>query len=288
VDDADGRRDLAASGKGPASAVLRGRLKPMSQMAADPPPGAPFAGGLAIGGQLRPLRVWGLALAAGLIAGFASWLIGESFHGRFAPREVRTSVRLTPGQIQSRRTALDASQALEATVAFSLLGAVLGLALGLAGGCARGSARAALIAAIAGSIFGGAAGAVIPRALLPIYFRVHNPDRDDLILAILIQGGNWSVIGAAAGAAFGIGLGNRGRALRALIGGLLGAIAGVLVYEMVGAFEFPLDGTTDPLSATWGTRLFARLAVTIFASAGAAIGALGPVKGTIEPRAVST
>ena len=152
----------------------------------------------------------------------------------------------------------------------------------------RGSARAALIAAIAGSILGGTAGAIMPRVLLPIYFRMHNPDRDDLMLAILTQGGNWSVIGAAAGAAFGIGLGGRGRALRALLGGLLGAIAGVLVYEIVGGVAFPLDGTADPLSATWGTRLFARLAVTILASAGAAMGALGPVKEAIEPRAIST
>jgi hypothetical protein len=255
----------------------------MSQIAADPPAGASLAGGLATGRQLRPVRVWALALTGGLIAGFASWRIGESFHGRFAPPDARTGRRLTPEQIQSRRTAIDASRTLEATVAFGSLGAVTGFALGLAGGCARGSARAALIAAIAGAIFGGAAGAIIPRILLPIYFRVHDPDRDDLLLAILIQGGNWSVIGAAAGAAFGSGLG--GRPLRALLGGLLGAAAGVLVYELVGAVEFPLDGTSNPISATWGTRLFARLAVTIFASAGAAIGALGPVKGAIEPRA---
>ena len=192
-------------------------------------------------------------------------------------------VRLAPAQITSLRNARDAAGSFEATIAFGSLGAVLGLTLGLAGGFARRSARAALIAAIAGSILGGAAGAVMPSVLLPIYFKVHDPDRDDLMLAILIQGGNWSVIGAAAGAAFGIGLGDRGRALRALLGGLLGAIAGMLVYEIVGAVAFPLDETSDPLSATWGTRLFARLAVTIFASAGAAMGALGPVKGAIEP-----
>jgi outer membrane lipoprotein SlyB len=259
----------------------------MSGLEADPAPGAALAGGLATGRQLPPVRIWALALTAGLIAGFASWLIGESFHGRFAPPDARTGRRLTPGQIQSRRMAIDASQVLEAAVAFGSLGAVTGLALGLAGGCARGSARAAVIAAIAGSILGGAAGALMPRILLPIYFRVHDPDRDDLILAVLIQGGNWSVIGAAAGAAFGIGLGDRGGALRALLGGLLGALAGVLVYELVGAVVFPLEGTSDPLSATAGTRLFARLAVTILASAGAAIAALGPVKGAIKPRAVS-
>jgi len=225
----------------------------MSQSAADPPPGGSLAGGLATGRQLPLVRVWALALTAGLIAGFASWLIGESLHGRFAPPNARMGRRLTPEQIQSKATAQNAAKGLEASVAFGSLGAVLGLALGLAGGCARRSARAAVIAAVAGSILGGAAGAIIPRVLLPIYFRAHDPDRDDLILAVLIQCGNWSVIGAAGGAAFGIGLGDRGRALRALLGGLLGAIAGVLVYEMVGAIAFPLDGTSEPVSATWGT-----------------------------------
>jgi hypothetical protein len=260
----------------------------MSQIPADPPPGASLAEGLATGRSLRPVRIWALALTAGLIAGFASWLIGEWLHGRFVPPNARTGRRLSAEQIQSRRRAIDASQVLEGAVAFGALGAVTGLALGLAGGCARGSARAALIAAIAGSIFGGAAGAIVPRILLPIYFRLYNPDRDDLILSVVIQGGNWSVIGAAAGAAFGIGLGDRGRTLRALLGGLLGATAGALVYETVGALALPNIGTSDPISPTWGTRLFARLAVTIFTSAGAAIGALGLMKGAIEPRALSS
>jgi hypothetical protein len=260
----------------------------MPQIAADPWPGAPLGGGLDTGRPLRPVRVLALALAAGLIAGFASWLIGESIHGRFAPPDARTGRRLTPEQIQTRRGAIEASQSLEAAVAFGSLGAVTGLALGLTGGCIRGSARAALIAAIAGSILGGAAGGIIARILVPVYFRAYNPDRDDLILAVLIQGGIWSVIGAAAGTAYGIGLGDRGRVLRALLGGLLGATAGMLVYEMVGALAFPLGGTSDPVRATWGTRLFARLAATIFTSAGAAIGVLGAVKGAIDPRAFSS
>jgi hypothetical protein len=260
----------------------------MSQIAADPPLGASLAVELATSGQLPRVRVWALALTAGLIAGFASWLIGEAIHGRFEPPDGRTGVRLSPTQIISLRAARDAAVSYEATIAFGVLGATLGLALGLAGGCARRSARAAVIAGLAGSIFGGAAGAVIPRVLLPIYFRMHNPDRDDLILATLTHGGNWCVIGAVAGAAFGVGLGGRGRALRALLGGLSGAAVGVLVYEMVGAVAFPLDGTSDPLSATWVTRLFARLAVTILASAGAAMGVLGPVKGATESRAFSS
>ena len=76
------------------------------------------------------------------------------------------------------------------------------------------------------------------RVLLPIYFRHLDPDHGDLTLAILILGGIWPIIGAAGGAAFGIGLGQPGHVLRALLGGLLGALAGLLVYEIVGALAF--------------------------------------------------
>ena len=68
----------------------------MSQIPADPGPGGSLAEEVATGRPLRPVLVWALALTAGLIAGFASWLIGESIHGRFAPPDARTSHRLSP------------------------------------------------------------------------------------------------------------------------------------------------------------------------------------------------
>jgi len=182
--------------------------------------------------------------------------------------------------VNAQFKAREAAQFSETTLAFGALGAVFGFALGLAGGAARGSALAAVIAAVVGSILGGFAGAGMARVMLPIYFRnILKSDSGDLTLAILVLGANWSVIGAVAGAAFGIGLGDRNRIVGVLFGGLLGALAGVLVYEMVGALAFPLDGITSPLSKTWGTRLFARLAVTTLASAGVAWGALDRVKG---------
>ncbi len=57
----------------------------MSSMEADPQSGASLAGQPAARRQLHPVRVWGLAVTAGLLAGFASWLIGETYHGRFDP-----------------------------------------------------------------------------------------------------------------------------------------------------------------------------------------------------------
>ncbi len=57
----------------------------MSRIEVDPPAGATPAGRLSARRQFSPVRVWVLALMAGLIAGFASWLIGEAIHGRFGP-----------------------------------------------------------------------------------------------------------------------------------------------------------------------------------------------------------
>ncbi len=253
----------------------------MSSIEADPLPDLPLAGTLTVTRKLSPVRVWALALTAGLIAGFASWQIGETYHGRFVPELIPTKRTGSHEVVNANFIARQAADTKEATLAFGALGAVLGLALGLAGGAARGCARSALIAAIVGSILGGAAGAGLTWVLLPIYFRNVTPGSSDLILAMLLERGSWSLIGAAGGAAFGIGIGDRRRALGAIFGGLLGAIAGVVVYELVGGIAFPIDGISDPLSDTSGTRLLARLAVTTLAAAGTAWGALDRVKEAI-------
>lgn len=222
-------------------------------------------------------RICVLIIVAGLIAGFTSWLTGEMLHSRFDRPLLATGGVPTADEARAEAIGREAGVTREATLTFGSLGAALGLALGAAGGSARRSVRAALIAASFGTALGAtagaAAGAEMPRILLPIYFRSFKPDNDDLALAILIQGGICSVIGAVGGAALGVGLGDRSLTVRAILGGLLGAIAGVLVYQMIGALAFPLDQTTKPISATGGTRLLAHLAVTALASAGAARGA---------------
>jgi len=225
------------------------------------------------GGQSPSIRVWALSLAAGLIAGIVSWLIGEALHGQLRPSLLATSGFPSGEEAHAHALGVKSAVTLEASFAFGLLGSALGLALGAAGGTVRRSARAGLTASAFGAVLGAAVGAALPWLLLPIYFRIYNPDRGDLGLAILIQGGLGSVIGAVGGAAYGLGLGGRGRAARALAGGLLGALAGVLLYEIVGALAFPLDETTKPLSASSVTRLLARLTVAVLASIGATRGA---------------
>ena len=78
-------------------------------------------------------------------------------------------------------------------------------------------------------------------------------------------------VGAAAGFGFALGLGIERPVwwLSSAFGGLLGAVAAAVLYEFVGAIAFPLDKTSEPVSATIGTRLFAQLVVAVLTAAGA-------------------
>jgi hypothetical protein len=241
-----------------------------------------------VSGTRRPfplVRVWILALMAGSLAGLASWLIGEVLHPRFDRPAGAAAGPASAERMRSRFSAEMNAQELEAILTFGSLGGILGLGLGLAGGAARGSARAALGAAIVGWLLGSAVGAGSTKAILRLYFRILDPDHNDLIVGIMTQAAIAAAVGAVGGAAFGIGLGHRNRGLQAVLGGLLGAIAGALLYEIVGALAFPLDGTSKPISATWGARLFARLAVTTLTAAGVASG-VGAHAEEVSARAV--
>jgi hypothetical protein len=225
-----------------------------------------------------------LVLTAGVVAGGAAWLAGEATYDRLQPKILATGGIPTIEEARAGDRAMKAAVTYRAAVAFGALGASLGLALGLAGGIVHRSARSGLIGAALGATLGGAAGFLATWLLMPIYFRFYDPDRDDLLLASLIQGAIAAAIGAAGGASFGFG--DRGRIPRALVGGLLGGVAGVLIYELAGALAFPLDQTTKPISATPGTRLLGRILVTCLAAVGAAIG-YGPTQ-DVDSRPAAT
>ena len=114
----------------------------------------------------------------------------------------------------------------------------------------RGAGSSGWIAPSVGAILGGASGAAASLLILPVYYRLFNPDTNELIVGLVTQMVISSCIGSAGGVAFGIGRGERGFAVRRLVGGLLGAVAGVLVYQMAGAIAFPLDGTSTPIPVT--------------------------------------
>ncbi|MDR3618778.1 MAG: hypothetical protein P4L85_05460 [Paludisphaera borealis] len=227
-------------------------------------------------------RVWAGALAMGALAGAAAWLVGEflvDFH------RATTHVVFGSGgpMVIASPAELASTLAKNATLAFGVLGALLGVALGGAGGLLRGSTRSATVAGILGLAVGLATGVASSMAVLPIYNRIMDRSDEttagDLLVPLLTHGAIWSAVGAACGLAFGIGLGGRSRVLRSVLGGLVGGALGAAVYELIGAFAFPLDRTVQPLSISWESRLLAREAVAVFVAAGAAAAYAEPRRG---------
>jgi hypothetical protein len=220
------------------------------------------------GGQGRQV---GLALVAGLLAGLAAWLVGETILDAY-----RTV--LSP-KVQREADANVALQVVRARLmcasgTFTALGAIVGLSLGLSGGLARGSARAGVKAAIVGCVAGAIAGASVSLLVLPNFFKMYDPQSQDLVLPLLTLGAICSSIGAASGLAFGIGLGGRDRWMKCLVGGLVGAALATVAYELVGAVAFPTARTELPVSHTYATRAMLHVLVAAFAGIGSAL-ALG-------------
>ncbi len=169
-----------------------------------------------------------------------------------------------------------------AGLAFLLLGAALGGGLGAAGGLVRRSRRATVRAAWTGLVMGVVAAGLMSSVILPAYnaYQQRHPDEAsrDLVFPLLVHVGIWSAVGAAGGLALALGLDERGTLSQAVLGGLVGAAIGAIAYELIGAFAFPAARTSQYVSATWQTRLLARLAVTVLAALGAAIGVSSPRK----------
>jgi hypothetical protein len=216
--------------------------------------------------SVRPLRPLIAIAAAGLLAGLGAFGLGELAYGRFSPELVPQAM----GGGQIMRPTMEtkaASDARNAAVAFGSLGGLLGLFLGLAGGLERRSIGSAAKAGWVGLFLGATVGAVLPLVLIVLYYRVlAQRSGDDLLLSVGLHAALWGTLGAVAGLAFAIGRGRPRLALRLVIGGLAGAVVGTLVYEAVGAMADPQGGTADAISATWLTRLLARLLVAIGAA----------------------
>jgi hypothetical protein len=233
-----------------------------------------------IPGAAGASRVWVWAIAAGLLAGLLCWGGGEIIWGRV--RSAQTP-RIVPFPTAADRDRVIWGQVRSTASSFIQQGAILGIVLGLAGGLARRSARAMLIAAIAGGLLGAAAATGAAYGLLPVYYRNVEPQENALGIPMITHGAIWGAAGAAAGLAFGLGLGGRGRWARCALGGLMGGVAATMIYDLIGAMAFPLDKTSQPISATVHTRLIAHLAVGLLSAAGAAMA--GEVRAISRPSA---
>ena len=82
-----------------------------------------------------------------------------------------------------------------------------------------------------------------------------------------MHGTIWGLVGALAGLTFVVGFGERRLWVRALATGFAGALVGAVAFDLIGAVAFPGAMTDDPISRTWGTRLMARLLVTMATAA---------------------
>ena len=73
----------------------------------------------------------------------------------------------------------------------------------------------------------------------------------------------WGLLGASAGLAFAVGLGEPRLCGKVLTAGFVGAVLGTVAFELIGGVAFPMAETGEPISETWATRLMARLLVTV-------------------------
>ena len=226
-------------------------------------------------GTTASLRLLAMALTAGVVAGLASWGVGEAAFSRFVPSLALDSKQFDTREKKTNEHIRLVNQGItyRAMVTYGALGAAMGLALGLVGGLARRSATTGLIAAVLGLALGGAAAAGVTQGLLPTYFHALGTSQDHLAsnftVPLLIHGGIWTVAGLAAGLALGFGLGG-GRAVQAGIGGALGATLGTVLYEFAGPFAFPDAATQEPIASERFARLMAHLSVAVFVALGAA------------------
>lgn len=128
---------------------------------------------------------------------------------------------------------------------------------------------AAAAAGLVGAVTSSALAGLLCLVLLPPSLQAQFDYSDyDLIIALVVHGLIWGVVGASSGAAFAIGLGDRRLLGRALTAGFLGAVLGAIVMELCGAAFFASAATVKPISDTWPTRFLARLLVTIGTAAG--------------------
>jgi hypothetical protein len=201
-----------------------------------------------------------------------AWLVGEATVEAFRPTMVTMDTPV------GRMTAAPAQEVMRtdvknAALAFAVQGACLGLALGLAGGLSRGSAGAWAAAGLAEAVLGAALALGASAALQPVYYRNVQLDQIDLGLAVpmLVHGGIWGAAGLAGGLAIGLGLRvGRSSIARAAAGGLVGALLAAFLFEATAAMVFPKAATTRPLSLTPGSRLMAKLMVSMLSAAGIA------------------
>jgi hypothetical protein len=149
------------------------------------------------------------------------------------------------------------------------------VALGLVGGWYGGTAASRIRGALGGGLTAAFVGAALSRVLVPVMYRLQvaaltsDPDfsMKFLLSHCLLHAGLGAGMGIAAGTALGWGLGDKASLGRALAGGLLGALAGVFLFETINSLAFPFMKAEAPLPE----ESLARLAMYLCVAGGAAL-----------------
>jgi hypothetical protein len=226
-------------------------------------------------GQVRHLRIWAIALAAGIAAGLLSWGGGELAQGAFKPRLHKVTLLDGSTMMLPSAVSTNVAEFKNATLAFAILGCILGLAMGFAGGIAGGNFARGVVVGLGAQAAGGLVGTLASLALLQLFYRSYVRDTNDLLSPILIHGGIWAAIGAVAALAFGLGMGCAPRRLLvAALDACVGAFLAAILFQLLGASQFPESGSADPVANSPFVRLVAMLLVTCLVALGAARGAL--------------
>jgi hypothetical protein len=213
-----------------------------------------------------------LAMVGGLVAGLAAFGIGEATSDLIPAEPEQINFMGTMQWSVTKQSPRVLSRV--AAVGFGVLGACLGGSLGIAGGLARRPVSAAAPAAggLLGAVLGAALGAGTSLALVPPLLDLYFGHKDmEILTGMFSHSVIWGPLGAAAGLAFAVGLGERRLIGRALVAGLAGALLGTVVFDFVGALAFPLAKTDALFSETWPTRLLARLIISLGTAAALAL-----------------
>jgi hypothetical protein len=217
------------------------------------------------GAKARLGRARKLVAIGGLLAGLIAFGVGEAVYNVIPAQRVLQKIKMSNIELMRPTQETENVAAVKnAALTFGLLGVCLGGFLGIAGGLARRSTSAAATAGFLGAVLASALGVGVSLALLPYCLKAQLDHTDnDLIIALLMHSLIWGSVGAIAGLAFAIGLGERRLVLHAVTASLAGAVLGTIAYELIGAALFSSAETVNPISMTWPTRLMARLLVTV-------------------------
>jgi hypothetical protein len=215
--------------------------------------------------KTRHSRARKLVAAGGLLAGLLAFGVGEAIYNVIPAGRVLQTIRMSNIDVMvPTQETENVAAARNAALTFGLLGACLGGGMGMAGGLARRSTSATAAAGALGAALASALGVGISLALLPYCLQAQLDHTDnDLIIALVMHTLIWGPMGAVAGLAFAVGLGERRLVVHALIASFAGAVLGTVAFELVGAAFFSESETVNPISLTWQTRLMSRLLVTI-------------------------